>query len=162
VQGGAENRTTSDCRYGWCTAEPPPSGVSISPPVGRFITSCFVDTLVLAGRTHSGGETRWTICAGAMALIAPAAVNTKLSSTPRLGAAPARCGLGRFRHLMVGEPRRQHARHLTARHLELRPSLLASALKTYTRSLGYLETLKAGAARIEEPMVAINRRAPTA
>ena len=36
-----------------------------------------------------------------------------------------------------------------ARHPELRPSLIASALKTYTRSLGYLETLKAGAARID-------------
>ena len=38
---------------------------------------------------------------------------------------------------------------ISARHPELRPSLLASALKTYTRSLGYLETLKAGAARID-------------
>ena len=36
-----------------------------------------------------------------------------------------------------------------ARHPELRPSLIASALKTYTRSLDYLETLKAGAARID-------------
>ena len=36
-----------------------------------------------------------------------------------------------------------------ARHPELRHSLIASALKTYTRSLGYLETLKAGAARID-------------
>jgi ProP effector len=36
-----------------------------------------------------------------------------------------------------------------ARHPELRPSLIASALKTYTRSLGYLETLKAGSARID-------------
>jgi|SRR5215467_8912583 len=32
---------------------------------------------------------------------------------------------------------------------ELRPSLIASALKTYTRSLGYLEALKAGLARID-------------
>jgi ProP effector len=38
---------------------------------------------------------------------------------------------------------------IIARHPELRPSLIASALKTYTRSLGYLETLKAGAARID-------------
>jgi sRNA-binding protein len=36
-----------------------------------------------------------------------------------------------------------------ARHPELRPSLIASALKTYTRSLGYLEMLKAGSARID-------------
>jgi hypothetical protein len=35
------------------------------------------------------------------------------------------------------------------RHPELRPSLIASALKTYTRSLGYLETLKTDAARID-------------
>ena len=38
---------------------------------------------------------------------------------------------------------------IIAQHPELRPSLIASALKTYTRSLGYLETLKAGAARID-------------
>jgi ProP effector len=38
---------------------------------------------------------------------------------------------------------------VVARHPELRPSLIASALKTYTRSLGYLETLKAGAERID-------------
>ena len=38
---------------------------------------------------------------------------------------------------------------IIARHPELRPSLIASALKTYTRSLGYLETLTAGAARID-------------
>jgi ProP effector len=36
-----------------------------------------------------------------------------------------------------------------ARHPELQPSLIASALKTYTRSLGYLERLKAGSARID-------------
>src|ERR1700751_5536572 len=36
-----------------------------------------------------------------------------------------------------------------ARHPELRPSLIASALKTYTRSLGYLETLTAGSARLD-------------
>src|ERR1700751_939927 len=36
-----------------------------------------------------------------------------------------------------------------ARHPELRPSLIASALKAYTRSLGYLETLKAGTPRID-------------
>ena len=36
-----------------------------------------------------------------------------------------------------------------ARHPELRPSLIASALKTYTRDLGYLEALKAGSARID-------------
>jgi hypothetical protein len=34
---------------------------------------------------------------------------------------------------------------IIARHPEPRPSLIASALKTHTRSLGYLETLKAGA-----------------
>jgi len=38
---------------------------------------------------------------------------------------------------------------IIARHPELRLSLIASALKTYTRSLGYLETLKAGSARID-------------
>jgi sRNA-binding protein len=38
---------------------------------------------------------------------------------------------------------------IIARHPELRPGVLTSALKTYTRSLGYLETLKAGAARID-------------
>jgi len=38
---------------------------------------------------------------------------------------------------------------IIARHPELRPSVLASALATYTRSLSYLETLKAGAARID-------------
>ena len=38
---------------------------------------------------------------------------------------------------------------IIARHPELRPSLIASALKTYTRSVGYLETLKVGAARID-------------
>jgi ProP effector len=30
---------------------------------------------------------------------------------------------------------------------ELQPALIASALRAYTRSVGYLETLKAGAAR---------------
>jgi ProP effector len=35
---------------------------------------------------------------------------------------------------------------IIARHPERPPSLIASALNTYTRSLGYLETLKAGAA----------------
>ena len=38
---------------------------------------------------------------------------------------------------------------IIARHPELRLSLIASALKTYTRSLGYLETLKAGSARVD-------------
>jgi ProP effector len=38
---------------------------------------------------------------------------------------------------------------IIARQPELRPSLLASALKSYTRSLRYLEALKAGAARID-------------
>jgi len=38
---------------------------------------------------------------------------------------------------------------IIARHPELRPSLIASALKMYTRSPGYLETLEAGAARID-------------
>jgi sRNA-binding protein len=38
---------------------------------------------------------------------------------------------------------------IIARHPELRRSLIASALKAYTRSLGYLETLKAGSARID-------------
>jgi ProP effector len=38
---------------------------------------------------------------------------------------------------------------IIAQHPELRPSLIASTLKTYTRSLGYLETLKAGSARID-------------
>ena len=38
---------------------------------------------------------------------------------------------------------------IVARHPELRPSLIARALETYTRSLGYLETLTAGAARID-------------
>jgi ProP effector len=38
---------------------------------------------------------------------------------------------------------------IIARHPELRPSLMASTLKTYTRSVGYLETLKAGAPRID-------------
>jgi sRNA-binding protein len=38
---------------------------------------------------------------------------------------------------------------IIAQHPELRPSLIASALKTYTRSLGYLEMLKAGSARID-------------
>jgi sRNA-binding protein len=32
---------------------------------------------------------------------------------------------------------------------ELQPALIASALRAYTRSIGYLETLKAGAARID-------------
>jgi ProP effector len=36
-----------------------------------------------------------------------------------------------------------------ARHPELRPSLIASALKTYTRSLGYLETIRTGSARVD-------------
>jgi ProP effector len=38
---------------------------------------------------------------------------------------------------------------IIAQHPELRPSLIGSALKAYTRSLGYLETLKAGSARID-------------
>ena len=38
---------------------------------------------------------------------------------------------------------------IIAQHPELRASLIASALKTYTRSLGYLEMLKAGTARID-------------
>ena len=38
---------------------------------------------------------------------------------------------------------------IIARHPELQPGLIASALRTYTRSVGYLETLKAGAARID-------------
>jgi ProP effector len=38
---------------------------------------------------------------------------------------------------------------ITARHPELRASLIASALKSYTRSLGYLEAVKAGAGRID-------------
>jgi sRNA-binding protein len=38
---------------------------------------------------------------------------------------------------------------ITGQHPELRASLIASALKTYTRSLGYLEMLKAGTARID-------------
>ena len=38
---------------------------------------------------------------------------------------------------------------IIAQHPELRASLIASALKTYTSSLGYLEMLKAGAARID-------------
>jgi ProP effector len=38
---------------------------------------------------------------------------------------------------------------IIAQHPELRVSLIASALKTYTRSLGYLEMLKAGEARID-------------
>jgi len=36
-----------------------------------------------------------------------------------------------------------------ARHPELQPGLIASALRTYTRSVGHLKTLKAGAARID-------------
>jgi ProP effector len=35
------------------------------------------------------------------------------------------------------------------RQMELQPGLIVSALRTYTRSVGYLETLKAGAARID-------------
>jgi len=38
---------------------------------------------------------------------------------------------------------------IIARHPELRPSVLANALKAYTRSLGYLETIKAGATGID-------------
>jgi ProP effector len=38
---------------------------------------------------------------------------------------------------------------IIAWHPELQPSVLASTLKTYARSLGYLETLKAGAVRID-------------
>src|SRR5262252_7139948 len=38
---------------------------------------------------------------------------------------------------------------IIARHPELQPGLIASALRTYTRSVGYLKTLKAGAARID-------------
>ena len=34
-------------------------------------------------------------------------------------------------------------------HPELQPGLIASALRTYTRSVGYLKTLKAGAVRID-------------
>ena len=36
-----------------------------------------------------------------------------------------------------------------ARHPELQPGLIARALRTYTRSVGYLKTLKAGAVRID-------------
>src|SRR5262249_19680472 len=38
---------------------------------------------------------------------------------------------------------------IIARHPELQPGLVASALRMYTRSVGYLETLKAGTARID-------------
>src|SRR6516162_1941154 len=38
---------------------------------------------------------------------------------------------------------------IIARETELQPRLIVSALRTYTRSVGYLETLKAGAARID-------------
>ena len=38
---------------------------------------------------------------------------------------------------------------IIAQHPELRASLIGSALKTYTRSRGYLEMLKAGTARID-------------
>src|ERR1700751_4275402 len=38
---------------------------------------------------------------------------------------------------------------IIARHPELRRSPIASALKAYTRSPAYLETLKAGSARID-------------
>jgi ProP effector len=38
---------------------------------------------------------------------------------------------------------------IIARHPELQPGLIASALRMYTRSVGYLETLEAGAARID-------------
>jgi sRNA-binding protein len=38
---------------------------------------------------------------------------------------------------------------IVAQHPELRASLIGSALKTYTRSRGYLEMLKAGTARID-------------
>jgi sRNA-binding protein len=38
---------------------------------------------------------------------------------------------------------------VVARHPELQPGLIASALRTYTRSVGYLKTLKAGAVRID-------------
>ena len=38
---------------------------------------------------------------------------------------------------------------IIARHPELQPGLIASALRTYTRSVGYLEMLKAGATRID-------------
>jgi ProQ/FINO family len=38
---------------------------------------------------------------------------------------------------------------IIARHPELQPGLIASALRTYTRSVGYLETRKSGAARID-------------
>ena len=46
-------------------------------------------------------------------------------------------------------------------HPELRPSVLANALKAYTRSLGYLETIKVGAARIDlegNPAGTVRRR----
>ena len=36
-----------------------------------------------------------------------------------------------------------------ARHPERQPGLIASALRTYTRAVGYLKTLKAGSARID-------------
>ena len=36
---------------------------------------------------------------------------------------------------------------IIARHPEIRPGLIVSALKTYTRSVGYSETLKAGTPR---------------
>ena len=38
---------------------------------------------------------------------------------------------------------------IIARHPELQPGRIASALTTYTRSVGYLKTLKAGAVRID-------------
>jgi ProP effector len=38
---------------------------------------------------------------------------------------------------------------IIVRQTELQPGLIATALRTYTRSLGYLETLKAGAERID-------------
>jgi ProP effector len=38
---------------------------------------------------------------------------------------------------------------IVARCPDIQPGLIASALKTYTRSVDYLETLKAGAARID-------------
>jgi ProP effector len=65
-------------------------------------------------------------------------------------------GLGRFAELYPKcfcQPRQSLKigihNDVIARHPELRPNLIASALKTYTRSVGYLETLKAGTPRID-------------
>jgi sRNA-binding protein len=42
---------------------------------------------------------------------------------------------------------------IIARHPEIRPGLIASALKTYTRSVGYWSALKAGASRVRQAAV---------